>query len=388
MSTLGTEAPKQSPPRDQSRPPRPPGRIQRAWGRLSDGLEVKQLWGQFRREARDSYELYRKEIDWDPREKERGFRRAIRIFRQMFWAVLMKLSPARRVFLVITMFVSILGAMNFALGKYSFSFDVRGIAFLLLFVLLGLELADRVTMKRDLEIARDIQRWLAPERPPEAPGMDLAFSTRPANTVGGDFYDAFYRDADRKRLLLAVADVAGKSVPAALLMATFQACLHSVSEDCDDVVKLAERLNHFACSRSLEGRRFTTAFLAELNLDTFALEYVNAGHNAPVVQHADGRQERLERGGVPFGIDPAARYPSSNIRLERDDLLLIFTDGLVEAVNTAAAEYGDPRMLETLAGLKGRSAAETIRGMVASVDAFAAGARQYDDITFLAARRV
>jgi len=387
MSTVGTEAPEKSPPRD-GRPQRPPGRFQRAWGRLSDGLEARQLWEQFRREARDSYELYRREIDWDARDKERGFRRAVRIFRQLFWAVLMKLSPSRRVFLVITMFVSILGAVSFAMGRYSFRFDVRGIGFFLLFVLLGLELADRVTMKRDLEIARDIQRWLAPERPPETPGIDIAFSTRPANTVGGDFYDAFYRDPERKRLLLAVADVAGKSVPAALLMATFQACLHSVSEDCEDVVKLAERLNHFACSRSLEGRRFTTAFLAELNLDTFSIEYVNAGHNAPVVQRADGRQERLERGGLPFGIDPAARYPSSSIRLERDDLLLIFTDGLVEAVNPAAAEYGDPRMLGTLAGLKGRSAAETIRGMVASVDAFAAGARQYDDITFLAARRL
>jgi sigma-B regulation protein RsbU (phosphoserine phosphatase) len=300
----------------------------------------------------------------------------------------MKLSPARRVFLVITILVSIVGAASFAVGRHFFSIDIRGIGFFLLFVLLGLELADRVTMKRDLEIARDIQRWLAPEQPPEAPGMDLAFSTRPANTVGGDFYDAFYRDPERKRLLLAVADVAGKSVPAALLMATFQACLHSVSEDCEDVVKLAERLNHFACSRSLEGRRFTTAFLAELNLETFSLDYVNAGHNAPVVQRADGRQERLERGGLPFGIDPAARYPSTRIQLDRDDLLLIFTDGLVEAVNAGAAEYGDSRMLETLAALKGRSGAETIRGMVQSVDTFAAGARQYDDITFLAARRV
>src|SRR2546421_2917836 len=117
MSTLGTEEPKDT-SRDRQRPARPPGRIGRAWGRLSDGLEAKQLWEQFRREARDSYELYRKEIDWDPRDKERGFRRAIRIFRQLFWAVLMKLSPARRVFLVITIFVSILGAVSFAFGRY------------------------------------------------------------------------------------------------------------------------------------------------------------------------------------------------------------------------------------------------------------------------------
>src|SRR5262249_56096930 len=114
----------------------------------------------------------------------------------------------------------------------------------ILFILLAVELADRVTMKRDLEIAREIQEWLVPENPPEVPGLDIAFATRPQNTVAGDYFDAFVRPvpaatSEAQPLLVAVADVAGKSIPAALLIATFQASLHTLtatSATLDEVV--------------------------------------------------------------------------------------------------------------------------------------------------------
>src|SRR3954465_15010827 len=134
MSTLGTEAPKDT-SRDRRRPARPPGRIQRIWGRLSDGLEARQLWDQFRSEARASYELYRKEVDWDAREKEKGLRRGFRIAREMAWAILMKLSPPRRVFLVLAVLVAVFGAISFVFGRYSLSVDVRTFGSALLFIL-------------------------------------------------------------------------------------------------------------------------------------------------------------------------------------------------------------------------------------------------------------
>jgi hypothetical protein len=131
-----------------------------------------------------------------------------------------------------------------------------------LLILLALELADRVTMKRDLEIAREIQGWLMPAAAPQLPGVDIAFVTRPANTVAGDYYDAFLlpqsSQADGPRLLVAVADIAGKSVPAALLMATLQASLRTLAALPGNLSELMERLNRYACSQNLGGRRFTT----------------------------------------------------------------------------------------------------------------------------------
>jgi sigma-B regulation protein RsbU (phosphoserine phosphatase) len=251
-----------------------------------------------------------------------------------------------------------------------------------------LELADKVTMKRDLEIAREIQRWLVPEAPPQVAGLDIAFTTRPANTVAGDYYDAFFRDEGHTKLLLVVADVAGKSMPAALLMATFQASLHSSAYDGNGLDELAAHLNQFACTRSRGGERFTTAFLGELDVATRTLTYVNAGHNAPVLRHVSGTVERLGTGGLPFGIDAAGRYQPGFAKLERNDLLLIFTDGLVEAVNESGEEYGEERMLYMLQTVPGESSSETIRHLLQNVEGFVRRARQHDDITLLALHAV
>lgn len=361
-------------------------RISRFWDRLSDGLEVQQLWEQFRSEARTSYDLYRQDVDWDAVGKRWRFSYAMRVAREIFWVTVMKLSPARRVLLVASLLLWVMGEARIGVHGTTLDLDFRGLGFLLLLLVLGLELADRVTMKRDLQIAREIQRWLVPEQPPHLPGLDIAFTTRPANTVSGDYYDAFLVDPDGQRLLLVVADVAGKSVPAALLMSSFQACLHSCARDCEGPLELAARLNEFTCSRSLDGRRFTTAFLAELHLGTRELRYVNAGHNPPVLQRADGSVERLEHGGLPFGIHADEPYRSGSVALGSGDLLFVFTDGVIDAVDAAGHEYGEPRVLATLAGLKGQDASATIRAVIAAIDAFVGTTRQTDDITCLVMR--
>jgi len=201
----------------------------------------------------------------------------MRVAKAWFWSIVMKLSPSRRVVLVLALLLAAIGDFKFGIQSTHIDLDFRPLSFLLLLVLLVLELSDRVTMKRDLQIARDIQRWLSPETPPLVPGVDVSFTTRPANTVSGDYYDAFLLDDEGKRLLLVVADVAGKGVPAAILMASLQGCLHSCARDFAEPLPLVERLNEFTCARSLDGQRFTTAFLAELDVDSRVLRYVNAG---------------------------------------------------------------------------------------------------------------
>lgn len=371
------------------------------WQRVSEGISVQQLWGQFVAEARASYGLYSKEVDWEPVAGEPGGKRFWRITRALFWAMMMKLSPARRVFFLIALVLVFLELFNLRLLGWPRELYIALAAGSLLF-LLALELADRVTMKRDLEIAKEIQRWLVPSVPPVIPGFDIAFTTRPANTVAGDYYDAFLRPAPPdtgppgnpaalgpQRLLLAVADVAGKSVPAALLMATFQASLHTLawaSKALPGLADLVHGLNGYACAHSLGGLRFTTAFLAELDPASRALTYVNAGHNAPVLRRASGQIERLEAGGLPLGIMDGARHDYGDTMLNSGELLVIFTDGVVEAENAAGEEYGETRLLQLLGSSPGSGAQEDLNRLMASVDSFVGAARQHDDITCLVLR--
>ena len=364
-------------------------RLRTFWQRISDGIAIQQLWAQFRAESRASYELYSNEVHWTRTAGESRWRRFWRVARGLFWSMMMKLSPGRRVLFLISLVFLFFPAISVDTGHNQFDTDgLRFFGGIGLLVLLALELSDRVTMKRDLEIAREIQGWLMPAAAPEVPGVDIAFMTRPANTVAGDYYDAFFRPAtpeQNERLLVVVADVAGKSVPAALLMATLQASLRTLAALPGSLLELAGRLNQYACAQNLGGRRFTTAFLAELEPTTGGLSYVNAGHNWPVLRRVSGDIERLETGGLPLGITPGAHYEFGTATLVPGDLLFIFTDGLVEAENDREEEYGEQRMLGVLSSAGG-SAGEVLRQLMSSVDTFVGLTRQHDDITCLVLR--
>jgi sigma-B regulation protein RsbU (phosphoserine phosphatase) len=300
----------------------------------------------------------------------------------------MKLSPARRVILLLALLF--LAVPTVEVQPESGHFTVvnfgSGIAALLLLLLLMLEVADRVTMKRDLEIAREIQSWLVPEAPPNIPGFEVAFATRPANTVAGDYYDVIPRSSDGAGdRLLVVADVAGKGVPAALLMASFQASLRTLYSTATPLPEQVSALNRYVCTNSQGGRRFTTAFISELDVDSGQLTYVNAGHNPPVLVRGSGQKERLDCGGIPLGIAPAAKYECANVQLCNGDTLLVFTDGLVEAENSSGEEFGENRLFALLEG--GHRASDTMNRVMRGVDVFVGSARQHDDITCLVLRR-
>ena len=359
------------------------------WQRVTEGLEIQQLWGQMKADARATYSFYSHDVDWEAMSTGKRWKRPFRIAWALFQAMLMKLTPARRVLLLLACLL-LFFQMKFRWGTDQYSFELGGIGTAILFLLLALELADRVTMKRDLEIAREIQHWLVPENPPSVPGVDIAFATRPQNTVAGDYYDAFLRPGPEghagQALLMVVADVAGKSVPAALLMATFQASIHSLATRPGTLDQLARDLNHYACDHSLSGMRFTTSFLAEYDPSSKRVRYVNAGHNAPFLRHPSGVIERLSEGDVPFGIQSSANYRSEAVTIEAGDLLVIFTDGLAEAVNGAGEEYGESRIQAGVEAFTHESAASVLSVLMGGVDTFVGPARQHDDITCMAVR--
>lgn len=377
-----------------SAPPRKAHRIRAFWARVTEGFELEQLWGQFLSEAKASYGLYSADVDWDEIKRERRrWKRPYLAAWALFQAMLMKLSPARRVLLLIAVILLIFQP-DIESGNHHFSIQLGGIGTLILFLLLALELADRVTMKRDLEIAREIQQWLVPDKAPAVPGFDIAFATRPQNTVAGDYYDAFLRplpDASgTPPLLVIVADVAGKSVPAALLMATFQASLRALSSTPAPLEAVVSGLDRYARAHSLDGRRFTTAFLAQINPQTREMRYTNAGHNDPILRRVSGQIERLRAGGPPFGLplfsENEVSYESASVQLQTGDLLFIFTDGVVEAVDDRGEEFGESRLIPCLQSAALESAAGTLQRVMADVNAFVGYARQHDDITCLVLR--
>jgi sigma-B regulation protein RsbU (phosphoserine phosphatase) len=354
------------------------------WQRVSEGRNMDDLWSQFAADARSSYGFYGKDVDWDEVSKLPGWKRPLRIAGQLFWAMMNKLTPARRVLLLLALLSLLLS--QFQDGNHTVDVKFEFLAAVLLLLLLSLELADKVIMKRDLEIAREIQPWLVPSEPPVIPKAAVAFWTRPQNSVAGDYYDAFYpleNGPEGGKLMLVMADVAGKSVPAALLMATLQASLHTLASEGAPLPQLAERLNRYASAHSLGGQRFTTAVIAEYDPATRQLCYVNAGHNPPIIRHSNGGTERLESSALPFGIAAEAVFPSATVELQARDTLVLFTDGVVEAFNASGEEYSDARWLNVVRALPKLTAQGSLQYLMKSVEDFVGATRQSDDITCL-----
>lgn len=360
-------------------PPRQRGysRLQQFWRRVTEGLEINQLWRQFQADARASYHLYSREVDFTKPQDVRKGRHVWNIIRQFFWAILEQLSPARRVLLLLALILLLFaGEVDWhdkSGGIQIFYLDLRFLGGLLLLLLLVLEVGDRVVMKRDLQIAREIQMWLVPGSPPQVPGVEIAFATRPANTVAGDYYDVFPRvkpDSSPRAFLFVVADVAGKSIPAALLMASFQASLKTLSITPTPLAALVDGMNLYACTNSQEGRRFITAFVAEFCPENLTLSYINAGHNAPLLRRASGNLERLQTGGLPLGVQREARYESTCLTLQPGDWLAIFTDGLVEAANERDEEYGEQRVIALLNNAGQETPTKMVSRLMVDLDIF------------------
>ncbi|HYA64085.1 MAG TPA: PP2C family protein-serine/threonine phosphatase [Candidatus Sulfotelmatobacter sp.] len=361
-------------------------RVNSFWQRVSEGRNIDDLWSQFAADARSSYGFYGKDVDWDEVNKLPKWKRPFRVAGQLFWAMMNKLTPARRVLLLIALFLLLISGVQFQSGNNTVEIKFEFLSALLFLLLLSLELADKVIMKRDLEIAREIQTWLVPSEPPSIPNAEVAFHTRPQNSVAGDYYDAFYplkNSASNGKLMLVMADVAGKSVPAALLMATLQASLRTLASEGQPLSQLAERLNHYACEHSLGGQRFTTTVVAEFDPDTRQLSYVNAGHNAPILRRTNGVVERLESCSVPLGISSTAKFPSAQVALQAGDTLVLFTDGVVEAFNSAGEEFSDARWVNLIRSLPRLTAQDTLRSLMKNVEDFVGPTRQSDDITCL-----
>ena len=227
--------------------------------------------------------------------------------------------------------------------------------------------------------ARSIQHGLLPTSIPQRPGYEVAGAWQPAQTVGGDYYDVLAFDATT--LGLCIADVAGKGLPAALLMSNLQAGVRGLASTSMPPDGLCTRLNSLLC-RNTGGERFITFFYARLDGPGRQLTYTNAGHNAPFLLHRDGRYERLQVGGGVLGVLQDQNFAVGAARLTPGDRVVFFTDGVIESCDAAGEEFGEARLLQLLQEQRTRSASQLQERILVSVNEFNRGHWQ-DDATLL-----
>jgi len=229
-------------------------------------------------------------------------------------------------------------------------------------------------VKLELDEAREIQRSLMPRKMPHLHGFSIANAWQPARGVSGDYLAAF--KLDDLRAALCVADVAGKGVPAALLMSNMQAALKSLASENISPSELCGKLNKLMCGNT-PLQKFITCFYSQLDIATRKLTFTNAGHNPPMLVGRDGECIRLDEGGRVIGAFPDSTFAQREIQLYEGDKLLLFTDGVTEARDAAGEEFGEQRLQECLRSYAGCNAAELRTLILDEVTEFCAG--KFDD---------
>jgi sigma-B regulation protein RsbU (phosphoserine phosphatase) len=373
--------------------PRTPVSSRKFLDAYTQGLTTTEFERLFTRDAPEAYRFFSRHIDYDSLSKLPWHWRTLAHARLLFLGFTLKLSPARRAIYGMALVATVFGLFELYAGFRLFLLPhpvfqdgtlwlLTG--FLAVNLLVLLEVADRLSLKNDLEIARDIQQAMLPTAAYQAPGIEAFGMTRPANTVGGDFYDIL--QLPDGRVLLALGDVAGKGSPAALLMALLLAMLRTLVDEGFDGAKLMARLN-VQITKHAPRSRFVTLFLGTYNPVTGELAYVNAGQNPPLLRKANGSCEWLREGGIALGMFDSATYAEGQLTLKPGDVLVMYSDGITEAENPEGHPFDEAGLKRVLDGSWG-SAKELGWATFEAVERHSRERRLLDDLTVLVARRL
>ncbi|RPJ44291.1 MAG: GAF domain-containing protein, partial [Candidatus Latescibacterota bacterium] len=245
------------------------------------------------------------------------------------------------------------------------------------------EAVERRIVDEEIARARAVQESIVPRRSPRIDGLDVAAVNLPSRQVGGDYYDLIPMEGGS--LALAVGDVSGKGIPAALLMSMLHAALHVQMNGATRAAKLIARLNRILC-RSTSIEQFATFFFGVYQIDTGEFRFCNGGHNAPLLLRADGSARQLTEGGTILGFQEEAAYEEGTITIGAEDLLVLYTDGVTEETRADGEDFGEARLLETVVRHRGRRAEEIVEAVRGEVERFAGRDRFTDDFTLIVLR--
>lgn len=346
------------------------------------------------------------ELDGLPRHK-----RAIKYVQAFFLAFTMRLSPARRVIYGLSLLTCVVGLLQLFNGlgvtslrmPFPLHFIRVGIpgpifaegtvwllmGFLLMNLLVLLEVADRLSLKRDLEVAREIQQAMLPDGMWSGDGVEAFGLTKPANTVGGDFYDILPQPDGT--VLVALGDVAGKASPAALLMALLLAMMRTLVDEGLSIANLVKRLNT-QVGKHAPPSRFITLFVASYDPRTGNMQFVNAGQTPPLLRRHNGAIERLTTGGIALGMFEGSTYEAGHARLEPGDAVVMYSDGITEAEDPAGVPFDEAGLERTLALYPGTfpeaTAASIGQAIFDAVERHRRDSRLGDDLSVLVLSRL
>ena len=379
--------------------------------RYTHDLTSEELGKLFTRETPEAYRFFARGINTAELEGLPRHKRALKYAQAFFLAFTMRLSPARRLMYGVALALSVIGLVQLFTGfglmrvpipVALFFVHIRVPAplfqqgtiallsgFLLMNLLVLLEVADRLSLKRDLEVAKEIQNAMLPNGTWSGPGVEAFGMTKPANTVGGDFYDILPQPDGT--VLVALGDVAGKASPAALLMALLLAILRTLVDEGLPLPALVQRLN-LQVARHAPASRFITLFLASFTPSTGRLEFVNAGQTPPLLRRQNGTIERLTSGGVALGMFEGSTYQAGEVHLDPGDALLMYSDGMTEAESPDGQPFDEAGLERTLALYAGAyqksAAAELGKAVFDAVERHRRDQRLQDDLTVLVLSRL
>ena len=358
----------------------------------------------FTHDTPDAYQFFTRGRDDDRFAGLSPWKSALHRLREFFVTFTLRLSPARRALYIGSLIIALTGIIRLFRG-FGFIDLPIGLPFipvavltpvwadgtialiislLLVHLLVLLEVADRLSLKGELEVAREIQLAMLPGGTYRAGDIEICGMTRPANTVGGDFYDVL--PLPDGRIILALGDVAGKGSPAALLMALLLAVLRTLVDEELDAPALVERLNVQICRHSPPSR-FITLFYAVYSPSTGALTYVNAGQNPPLIRRRDGRYDRLAGTGVALGMFEHSVFGSVDTLLHEGETLVMYSDGITEAEDPTGQPFEEAGLELVVDRHANEEPAEIGAQVLKAVEAHAKASRFVDDLTILLLKR-
>lgn len=309
-----------------------------------------------------------------------------RLLRRIWWllkGLLMKLTPARRIMLAAALWFLFFPFQRVDIQNIHVSFRVPLLGNLLLLTVLMLELKDKLVARDELEAGRVVQLALMPGQRPRVPGWDLWLHTQPANDVGGDLVD--HLQIDERRHFVALGDVAGKALPAALLSVKLQATLRALAPDFEDLGAFGRAVNHILYRDGLPARFASLVYLV-LTADSGHVRLLNAGHMPPLVVRG-GTVAPLGIGSMVLGIMPDATFSEQQVDLNAGDTLIVYSDGVTEAMNEVADFFGDDRLLAAVQQTAGLPVGEIGSHILNAVSTFIEDAVPNDDVSLIVLRR-
>lgn len=336
----------------------------------------------FRTISREFGELKEFYLDQDRKKRLGQMGRIKRWIFMSAWllkSLFLKLTPARRI-LLLTSFLFLFIRVEAGRGRGEF----MGLSLAILLFILMLELKDKLVATSELEAGRTVQRALMPDRKPSVPGWTLWLLTRPANEIGGDLLD--FLQVDRNRYGVALGDVAGKGLSAALVMAKLQATLRALAPDYAALSDLGAKINDIFRRDGLP-YSFASLVYLELQSDSGHVRLLNAGHMPPIALKGSMIEE-MPKGDPALGILPAVTYTEQHIELQKGDLLLVYSDGVTEARNAQGDFFGHQRLVELLPRLAGFSCEQVGERLLAEVDRFVGDAKANDDLSLVVLKRL